>query len=322
MNNTQNTFTYVVYKATLPNGKMYIGVASNLKKRINNHKSQAKSKQKCTFHNALNKYGFENCIWEVLVNCSSFEIALECEKSLIKSFKTKTPYGYNLTDGGEGVRGLKQEQPKKFKRVINLATHEIYPAIKIAAKKLGVTSGCVTAHLRGKTKHCKGYVLSFYKEDVNYPIIKKLEKINNRNYEGTSFKKTYKTPYIPKNKGKKMSPEFCEKIRQANLSGKCGNRGKKLNLTDEERKIRAQRLIKFNKENPDHGIGRITSEETKMKQAKIKNPYDVLCIELNKRYYSVSAAAKDLNIGRSSITNVLSGLSKTAGGFTFRRVYE
>ena len=50
---------------------------------------------------------------------------------------------------------------------------------------------------------------------------------------------------------------------------------------------------------------------------KINNPHNkaVKCIELNKVYKSEVAAATDLNISRTNLTNCLHKHSNTAGGY-------
>lgn len=47
----------------------------------------------------------------------------------------------------------------------------------------------------------------------------------------------------------------------------------------------------------------------------------VVCIETNQVYESIRSASQALNINRTSITSVISGRNKTAGGFHFK-IYE
>ena len=60
--------TGIVYKATSPSGKTYIGqTVSSLKKRIRKHKNDS-NRLYYAFARAIKKYGVDNFIWEVLHN--------------------------------------------------------------------------------------------------------------------------------------------------------------------------------------------------------------------------------------------------------------
>jgi len=54
---------------------------------------------------AIKKYGKGNFVKEILCKCNSLEELNDKEKYYIKEYNTKVPYGYNLTDGGEGNLG-------------------------------------------------------------------------------------------------------------------------------------------------------------------------------------------------------------------------
>ena len=56
--------------------------------------------------NAIRAHGVENFTTAILKECASKEELDLWEKHFIKSRSTKIPYGYNFTDGGEGVKGL------------------------------------------------------------------------------------------------------------------------------------------------------------------------------------------------------------------------
>lgn len=105
-----------VYKVTNNiNNKLYVGITS--RKRVNDRWSQHRCMGKTEYegdnsllHKAMRKYG---------VDCFSFEVIEEVDNSLlferekywIAYYNSKTPNGYNLTDGGEGTFGF--ESPKK-----------------------------------------------------------------------------------------------------------------------------------------------------------------------------------------------------------------
>jgi len=105
----------LVYLATNKNnGKMYVGqTTKRLNLRWNEHTS---NKSNSLLHKALRKYGKENFSLEILHACVSKEEMDFAEIFYIILLNTKAPFGYNLTDGGEGRQGyhLSEESKKKI----------------------------------------------------------------------------------------------------------------------------------------------------------------------------------------------------------------
>ena len=86
------------------NGKKYVGqTVQPLKVRFKEH---ARKKDNTLISNAIRKYGKENFYCGVIKTCLSKEELDYREKFFISALHTKKPYGYNLTDGGEGTVGL------------------------------------------------------------------------------------------------------------------------------------------------------------------------------------------------------------------------
>ena len=77
-------------------GKMYVGQTTNLKKRIAEHKRGDQYVDR-----AIRKYGWKNFRCFVIKNCASKAEMDTWEKFFIILLNTKSPNGYNLTDGGE-----------------------------------------------------------------------------------------------------------------------------------------------------------------------------------------------------------------------------
>jgi len=105
----------IIYKATFPNGKVYIGkTTTTLKKRICSHLSSSKNPKHLINH-ALNKYKDE-VVWEIIVDDISDESLLDLKEiELIKSYNSFGPGGYNLTTGGEGTSGIKWSEESRKK---------------------------------------------------------------------------------------------------------------------------------------------------------------------------------------------------------------
>ena len=109
----------IIYKATFPNGKMYIGkTTKTLSERICQHKSDSNRHKNYAFYNAMNKYGFDNIKWEIIDDTAKNENDLsQKEIYWIKYYNTYVhagnSNGYNTTLGGEGVSGLKYSDESK-----------------------------------------------------------------------------------------------------------------------------------------------------------------------------------------------------------------
>ena len=101
MINTGNE-RYTVYKHTVPNGKVYIGITSrkNVNDRWRNGRGYENNEH---FHRAIVKYGWLNIKHEILYNGLTKEEAEQMEISLIAEYKSNNPeYGYNNSIGGSG----------------------------------------------------------------------------------------------------------------------------------------------------------------------------------------------------------------------------
>lgn len=112
MNNI-NTYG-IIYKCTnIVNDKIYIGQTINtLDERMIGHIYDIKHKPNY-FHNALNKYGLNNFIWEVIDEAfSKDELDLK-EIRWIKYYNSFGENGYNLTSGGSDNYKVSQKLKDK-----------------------------------------------------------------------------------------------------------------------------------------------------------------------------------------------------------------
>ena len=111
-NNQNSTCQYVqktgvIYLITnLLNGKKYVGqTRQNLNDRIRQH---CNSKINSGIDAAIKKYGRENFKYEVIEEIP-VEMLNTREIFWIAELNCKSPKGYNLTDGGEGILNCSQE---------------------------------------------------------------------------------------------------------------------------------------------------------------------------------------------------------------------
>jgi group I intron endonuclease len=111
-----------IYKITSPSGKIYIGQAWNFKDRLRDYRCYDCKNQK-VLYNSLKKYGFDNHKFEILKSfedCPDNEFLDDWERLYIWEFKSNvnrypSNNGMNLTDGGEGNKGMKHSEETKRK---------------------------------------------------------------------------------------------------------------------------------------------------------------------------------------------------------------
>ena len=125
-----------IYGLTSPSGKKYIGQAvkflKNGKKwgylsRWKDHISDSNGKNYCRLlNNSIKKYGHENFKVELLKECKIDELDYY-EKLYIKEINTLSPYGYNLTHGGNSCVQTEETQVLKRNSMIGKNKGKVYP---------------------------------------------------------------------------------------------------------------------------------------------------------------------------------------------------
>lgn len=95
-----------LYRITFPNGKAYIGITSKTARlRLSGHRTEMRAGSRCPVHRALKKW--PDVTSETLVVSDDWAYLCDIERRAIKAFGTLKPGGYNLTEGGDGVVGLR-----------------------------------------------------------------------------------------------------------------------------------------------------------------------------------------------------------------------
>lgn len=90
-----------LYALIFPNGKRYIGISTDAKKRFQRHKDQTEHGSQFSVHRAMRKYGHAAVQRQVLV-IGPRDYILDLEARAIAAFDTQNPrHGYNLTAGGD-----------------------------------------------------------------------------------------------------------------------------------------------------------------------------------------------------------------------------
>ena len=122
--NDNNFRHWIIYMYTFPNNKRYIGKTCYSMRRRQRDDLWT-GYRKCTLlWNAIQKYGVQNIKQDILFEGDfSDEEASRLEKICILLFKcnasrfSNPSYGYNLTDGGDGVSGTKRQDEAHMEQV-------------------------------------------------------------------------------------------------------------------------------------------------------------------------------------------------------------
>lgn len=102
---------YVVYVHTFPNGKHYVGISRDVKRRFRNGKGYQHQK---IMYSAIQKYGWKNVETTILFERLTEGEAKQKEIETIALYRTTDRrYGYNQTFGGEGANGRVESEENK-----------------------------------------------------------------------------------------------------------------------------------------------------------------------------------------------------------------
>jgi group I intron endonuclease len=121
-----------LYQLTSPSGKSYIGISSkSANERWRQHRYNAakeikhKRATECrALYSAMRKYGPDTFTIDVLLESDDWDELSRMERQMIAKLKTRSPMGYNLTDGGDGTLGAtpsdvaRQRMSKAQKRIM------------------------------------------------------------------------------------------------------------------------------------------------------------------------------------------------------------
>lgn len=91
----------------IANQKLYIGITDNMERRMTVHFN---TKDPTVLGRAIRKYGRESFVVTVIDEAADAKEACAKEQMYIKKFNTRAPNGMNMTDGGEGVFGLRHTE--------------------------------------------------------------------------------------------------------------------------------------------------------------------------------------------------------------------
>ena len=116
---------YCVYRHTSPSGKVYIGIT---KQTVDKRWKKGFGYQSSPhFWNAIQKYGWDNFLHDILFDELSADEACSIEQKLISEYDSTNPkYGYNEMSGGQ-IGSLHNDSVRKKLSVLRKQYYEEHP---------------------------------------------------------------------------------------------------------------------------------------------------------------------------------------------------
>lgn len=193
---------FSVYKHTSPNKKVYIGITKNTERRWKKGNGYIGNKY---FYRTIQKYGWHNIKHEILFENLTEEEAKLMEQMYIALFNSHNPnYGYNLTLGGDGIKGYRFNEKEKEK---------ISNSISNKWKDESYRNHMINAH-KGQNAWNKG-LKNIYKHTDETK--KKMSKARKGKHHITD---EGKERIRVANTGRIMKEETKQKLRDANIGKK------------------------------------------------------------------------------------------------------
>lgn len=105
--------TYILYKHTSPDGRIYVGITSQKNPKVR-WQGGCGYKNNSYFSRAIQKYGWENFDHEIIFNDLTESDAKRFEKYYIRIYKSNIrKYGFNISSGGESKSGTQISEWQK-----------------------------------------------------------------------------------------------------------------------------------------------------------------------------------------------------------------
>ena len=208
----------VIYvRPNLINGKKYVGQAVDIERRQRKWNNLNQPYAGKAINAARKKYGIDAFDFEILKECEDEELDF-WEMYYIKELNTKAPNGYNLTDGGDGMKGYHWSEESKIKlSETNKGRH----LSEEAKKKISRT-------LKGRKKP---------------PLSEETKKKLSEAAKRRTFSEEYKKKLSETFKGRTFSEETRRKLSES-LKGRTFSEERKRNISEAKKGIPNLKLSK------------------------------------------------------------------------------
>jgi hypothetical protein len=193
------------------------------------------------FHAAIKKYGVDKFVFSHICDAFNFEAACDLERMLIQQHNTKAPFGYNLTDGGEGVAGRPMTDEDKQIRKIASSAYVSALTQDEKSKKYGTKGKKPTAitlekrsvSMKGKnlgkkvSEEVRAKMSAAHKARPRNPLSEETKEKIRQSLLNRKMPESNKAKHASFT-GKKHSEESKAKIKASNIATKALNKAKRL----------------------------------------------------------------------------------------------
>lgn len=158
---------YYLYKITnTVNGKLYIGITSDPRRRKNQHFNKRKHAAISIIRQAIDKYGKDNFLFEIIC-VGTKEYILDLEVKAIELYRTREKkFGYNIKPGGDQGRGYSIKVSKRD--TPQYVSGFWFPNVRTASTVLGISKSVIKSRRKkgtlGNVQH------NHLKSDPTFPI--------------------------------------------------------------------------------------------------------------------------------------------------------
>lgn len=327
---------WYIYRIVSPSNNVYIGITSNIKKRISyyrNYKKLNQPKLKASF----SKHGFEIHKIDIIDQFySDLKYAHGKEMFWIRSYmsnclKWENKSGLNLTDGGQGTIGWRASEEHKAKLSL---IHKANPSRGMLGKKMSDEQkkklseiniknpprGMLGKKISEEEKRIKSELKLLQSELINKSFL-----IRKHSPEAKLKMSLAKRGKPAHNKGKPMPLHQKQILIKINTGRPSGNKGKVFIGTEEERKRR------FGLHNIGNNYNRGRKQSAEVIEAKrlrltgkpnvaLYKPivqYDHNGVFINE-YDSIKNASREVGLSEWTIGNIAKGNNKKKHIFDFK----
>ena len=212
---------YKIYLITnLENKKQYVGITKfSITERFYQH-----TKRGFLLTEAIKKYGEDKFSIELIEEVDTAGRAYELEQYYIKEYDSKVPYGYNITDGGDGIFGW--EATEEYRQECSERVKQLHKEKKVGMygkKHSDETKRKMSEASKGKSKP---WLIG---RKLSQETIERLRQLNLGKVSSEETRKKISENHHDVNGennpmyGKKHSPETIGKLKQ-----KAKNRPKRI----------------------------------------------------------------------------------------------
>lgn len=205
-----------LYKFTFANGKEYVGITTrSFEERFREHVKTAFGNgrmRRYPLYQAWRKHGEPTAKVLAIIYIEDLHKA---EVAAIRTYKTKTPCGYNLTDGGEGTAGMIVSD--ETRAVLRAAQTGKKASVETRAKMVAALTGRpVSAETRAKIGAANAIRSKGKSPSAETREKLRITSTGQKHVRSLAYREKQSLSHI----GKKLTPEHIEKLRQTRIGKK------------------------------------------------------------------------------------------------------